>query len=60
MVKQKRMLKPEHSFLFTQEIQEEYSPIAAICPVLHMADGYKRINDMNGTERSDKRVASSD
>jgi hypothetical protein len=46
------------TFFFVYPRKEEYSPIAAICPVLHTADG--QINDMNGTERSDKRVASSD
>ena len=45
------------TFFFVYPRKEEYSPIAAICPVLHMIDGYRRINDMNGTEGSDIRVA---
>lgn len=46
-------------FFVYLKIKEENNPIAVICTVLHMIDGYRKINDMNGTERSDKRVASS-
>lgn len=48
------------TFFFVYQKEGEHNPIAVICPVLHMIDGYRKINDMNGTERSDKRVASSD
>ena len=44
-------------FFVYLKIKEENNPIAVICTVLHMIDGYRKINDMNGTERSNKRVA---